>query len=115
MLAKPLLDKNAIIAKASKILPKDLLSDFVDAIAELEDNECHRTATFPITQLHKLSGIKSYSVYRAYINKIRGWRLHLQYGDNNTLILCDILAKEEHDEGLEKVMSRKNKYKKKKK
>ena len=49
------------------------------------------------------------------LNKISGWRLHVQYGKNDILELCDVLDKEEHDDGLEKIKSRSKNYKKKRK
>jgi hypothetical protein len=42
-----------------KILPEELKIDFLEALAELEDNECHRTRTFPKTRLHKVTGIRA--------------------------------------------------------
>lgn len=113
MTPKPLKDELGIIAKAYKILSKNLYSDFLKALAELEDNENHITRFFPHTQLHKVSGIKSVNVYRAYINKIKGWRIHLQYDNDKFLHLCDVLTGEEHDETTEVIKRRKNKYKKK--
>lgn len=112
---KPLLDENGVIAKAHEILPDELKSDFIKALSELEDNECHKTFTFPHTELHKFQGIKNLSIYRGYINKVSGWRLHVQYGGENRLVLCDILAGKEHDQGLDKIKSRSYKYKKKRK
>ena len=113
MTPKPLKDELGIIAKAYKILSEDLHCDFLKALAELEDNENHRTQNFPHTQLHKVSGIKSINVYRAYINKIKGWRIHLQYDNDKFLHLCDVLTGEEHDETTEVIKRRKNNYKKK--
>ena len=50
----------------------------MDALAELEDHECHRARKFPKTRLHRVFGYKQ-AVYRADIDKISGWRIHLQY------------------------------------
>lgn len=113
MTPKPLKDELGVLNKAYKILTEDLHCDFLKALAELEDNENHRKKNFPHTQLHKVSGIKNVSVYRAYINKIQGWKIHLQYGKDNFLYLCDVLTGEEHDDTTEVIMSRKNRYKKK--
>ena len=43
---KPLFDEYGVIYEAIKILPDDLKVDFLEALAELEDNECHRTRSF---------------------------------------------------------------------
>ncbi|GCL40063.1 hypothetical protein SR1949_51970 [Sphaerospermopsis reniformis] len=53
---KPLLDEYGVIHEAMKILPEYLKIDFLEALAELEDNECHRTRNFPKTRLHKVEG-----------------------------------------------------------
>lgn len=68
---KPLKDELAVIAKAHKLLTNDLYEDFIKALAELEDNENHRTQNFPHTKLHKVKGAKE-NVYRADVNKIKG-------------------------------------------
>jgi hypothetical protein len=73
-----LCDEYGIIYQAMKILPDDLKIGFLEALAELEDNECHRTRTFPKTRLHKVKGVKQ-AIYRADIDKISGWRIHVQY------------------------------------
>jgi hypothetical protein len=41
------IDEYGVIHEAMKILPEDIKIDFLEALAELEDNECHRTRTFP--------------------------------------------------------------------
>ena len=69
-----LCDKYGIIYEAMKILPNDELKlSFLEALAELEDRECHRTRQFPKTRLHKVKGVKQ-AIYRADIDKISGWR-----------------------------------------
>ena len=94
---KPITDKFGVIREAAKILPTDELRvALVHAIAELEDNEAHRTQTFPRTRLHKVTGIKQ-AIYRADITKISGWRLHLQYGSDKMLHLKDIVDGDDHD------------------
>ena len=109
---KSLKDQTGSFAKAYKIIPDNLYSDFFKAIAELEDNECHRSRSFPHTRVHKISGTpKGMDVYRAYINKISGYRIHFKYGEGGFIELCDILAKEEHDEASEVVKKRKGRYK----
>jgi len=52
---KRLLDEYGIIYDAIKKLPDDALKvAFVEALAELEGNECHRTRSFPKTRLHRV-------------------------------------------------------------
>jgi hypothetical protein len=42
-----------------KVLPDEQLKiAFLEALAELEDNECHRTRKFPKTRLHKVKEVK---------------------------------------------------------
>ena len=56
---KPLFDDYGIIHEAMEILPTDKLKlAFLEALAELEDNEAHKTRSFPRTRLHKIAGIK---------------------------------------------------------
>ena len=70
-----LCDEYGIIHEAMKILPDDELKIcFLEALAELEDNECHRTRNFPKTRLHKVKGVKQ-AIYRADIDKVSGWRI----------------------------------------
>lgn len=74
-----LCDEYGIIYQAMKILPNDQLKiSFLEALAELEDNECHKTRKFPKTRLHKVKGVKQ-AIYRADVDKISGWRIHVQY------------------------------------
>lgn len=94
--AKPLVDRFGVIREAHKALPRELQTAFLAALAELEDNEAHRTFRFPHTQLHKVVGVKQ-AIYRAYIDKITGWRLHLQYAKNDELHLKDVLEPGKHD------------------
>lgn len=105
---KPLLDEYGVIHEAMKILPDDLKIDFLEALAELEDNECHRTRTFPKTRLHKIKGIKQ-AIYRADINKISGWRIHIQYIDGK-IHLKDIIEGQQHDNVIEVIKSKKDRY-----
>ena len=93
---KPLLDEYGVIHEAIKILPEELKVDFLQALAELEDNECHRTRSFPKTRLHKVTGIKQ-AIYRADIDKISGWRIHIQYIEGK-IHLKDIIEGQQHDD-----------------
>jgi len=47
----------------------------LEALAELENHECHRTRKFPKTRLHRVVGYKE-PVW-ADIDKISGWGLHI--------------------------------------
>jgi hypothetical protein len=105
---KPLLDEYGVIHEAMKILPDELKIDFLEALAELEDNECHRTRTFPKTRLHKVTGIKQ-AIYRADINKISGWRIHLQYIEGK-IHLKDIIGGQYHDNVIEVIKLKKDRY-----
>lgn len=99
-------DEYGIIHEAMKILPNDQLKlDFLEALAELEDHECHRTRQFPKTRLHKVKGIKQ-SVYRADIDKLSGWRIHVQYV-NGQIHLKDIIQGQKHDDVIEVIKSKK--------
>ena len=70
---KVLLDEYGIIYEAMKTLPSGETEggEFMEALAELENNDCHRTRSFPKTRLHRVRGVKQ-AVYRADINKISG-------------------------------------------
>ncbi|WP_413175582.1 hypothetical protein [Anabaena azotica] len=105
---KPLLDEYGVIHEAMKILPDELKIDFLEALAELEDNECHRTRTFPKTRLHKVTGIKQ-AIYRADIDKISGWRIHLQYIEGK-IHLKDIIGGQYHDNVIEVIKLKKDRY-----
>jgi hypothetical protein len=104
-----LYDEYGIIYEARKILPNnDLKIDFLEALAELEDNQCHRTRNFPKTRLHRIKGIKQ-AIYRADIDKISGWRIHVQY-INGKIHLKDIVPGQRHDDVIEIVKSKKSRY-----
>ncbi|MCC5650807.1 hypothetical protein LC609_13385 [Nostoc sp. XA013] len=104
-----LCDEYGIIYQAMKILPDDELKiAFLEALAELEDNECHRTRQFPKTRLHKVKGVKQ-AIYRADINKVSGWRIHVQY-INGQIHLKDIIEGQRHDDVIEVIKSKKARY-----
>lgn len=104
-----LCDKYGIIHQAMKILPDDQLKiGFLEALAELQDNECHRTRKFPKTRLHKIKGVKQ-AIYRGDIDKISGWRLHIQYIEGE-IHLKDIIEGQRHDDVLEVIKSKKARY-----
>jgi len=106
---KPLLDEYGIIHEANKILPDDLhKKKFLESLAELEDNLAHKSRTFPKTRLHKVEGIKQ-KIYRADIDKISGWRLHIQYVDNQ-LHLKDIIEGQKHDQVIRVIQSKRDRY-----
>ena len=104
-----LYDEYGIIYQAMKILPDDELKiAFLEALAELEDNECHRTRKFPKTRLHKVKGVKQ-AIYRADIDKVSGWRIHVQY-INGQIHLKDIIEGQRHDDVIEVIKSKKARY-----
>ncbi len=106
---KILKDEFGIINEASKILPTEKHKlKFLEALAELEDNRAHKTRQFPKTRLHKVVCIKQI-VYRADIDKISGWRIHVQY-INNELHLKDIIEGQSHDEVIRIIQSKKERY-----
>lgn len=106
---KALLDEYGVIYDASKKLPdnKHKLA-FLEALAELENNECHRTRTFPRTRLHRIRKMKQ-SIYRADILKISGWRIHLQYSEGQ-IHLKDIIEGRRHDDVIKVIKAKKSRY-----
>ncbi|MDB9495695.1 hypothetical protein PN441_19930 [Spirulina major CS-329] len=104
-----LCDEYGIIHQALKILPDEPLKiAFLEALAELEDSECHRTRNFPKTRLHKVKGVKQ-AIYRADINKVSGWRIHVQYVKGQ-IHLKDIIEGQKHDDVLDVIKSKKARY-----
>lgn len=107
---KGLVDDTGVIYKCNKILPEEYKIKLVEVLAELEDNSCHKYKNFPKSELHKTIGADK--VYRAYIDKLSGWRLHVQYGNDKRIHLCDVLKPNEHDRGTKKkvIKQKKQKY-----
>jgi len=106
---KCLVDEFGVIMEAHKVLPDDKHRiALVAALAELENNECHTVRDFPVTRLHRVTGIKQ-AIYRADIQKISGWRLHLQY-TNGQLHLKDVVKGGKHDDVVEVIKSKKKRY-----
>lgn len=105
---KIIVDEYGIIYNASKALPQEFKINFLEALAELENSECHRTREFPKTRLHKVKGIKQ-AIYRADIDKISGWRIHIQYEDKK-LYLKDIIKGQKHDDVIDIIESKKDRY-----
>jgi hypothetical protein len=107
----PIFDEWGVIRDAHKKLPSnDLKVAFLAALEELEDNECHRTRSFPRTRLHKVVGYKE-PVYRADVDKISGSRIHLQY-DGGEIHLKDLIEGPKHDDVLEQIKAKKERYEK---
>lgn len=106
---KTLLDEFGVIHEASKVLPDTPLKiKFLESLAELEDNQAHKTRIFPKTRLHKVEGIRQ-KIYRADIDKMSGWRIHVQYIDNQ-LHLKDIVSGQLHDQVVKVIQSKKDRY-----
>lgn len=105
-----LYDEYGIIHEALKILPTESLKlKFLEALAELEDASCHINRSFPKTRLHKVRNIKKYAIYRADIDKISGWRLHIQYIDGE-IHLKDIIEGQKHDDVIKVIKSKPGRY-----
>ena len=106
---KRLLDEFGIIYDAIRKLPDNKLKvAFMEALAELEDNECHRRRQFPKTRLHRVTGVKQ-AIYRADITKISGWRIHLQY-ENGQIVLKDVIEGRRHDDVIKVIRTKKGRY-----
>ncbi len=108
---KKLLDEYGIIFEAWKRLPNEKLKlNLLESLAELENNQCHKTRSFPKTRLHKVAGI-DIPIYRADIDKISGWRLHVQYSKkDDLLILKDIIEGQQHDDVIKVIKSKISRY-----
>lgn len=107
---KPIFDEYGIIYEAFKTLPSDELKlAFLEALAELEDNENYRTRNFPKTKLRRVSGIKE-AIYRANVIQKSGWRLHVQYGKDGNLHLKDLLDPTKHDDPVKAIKAKKSRY-----
>lgn len=106
---KTLVDDFGIIYEAQKILIIDKLKiAFLGALAELENNECYKTQTFPVTRLHRVVGYEQ-KIYRADIDKISGWRIHIQHIDGK-ILLKDIVEGQKHDDVIKVIKAKKGRY-----
>ena len=104
-----LYDQFGIIYQAMKILPNEELKiGFLEALAEIEDRHCHQQKTWPKTRLHKIRGWTQ-PIYRADIDKISGWRIHIQIS-NGQIYLKDIIEGQKHDNVIEIIKSKKSRY-----
>jgi hypothetical protein len=110
---KGLVDDFGILMECQKILPDERHRlQLLQSIAELESNEAHATRSFPKTRLHKITGIKE-AIYRADIDKISGWRLHVQYSRlDQRLHLKDVVAGQQHDNVIKVIKSKQGRYEK---
>lgn len=108
---KPLLDEYGIIFEADKALPDEQHKlRFLRALAELEDNSCHKTRRYPVTRLHRVAGYGK-AIYRADVDKISGWRLHVQFDKKtNSLHLKDLIRGQKHDDVIRVIKSKKDRY-----
>lgn len=106
---KGLVDDHGTIYECNKKVPEEYRIKLLEVLAELEDNECHKLHSFPKSQLHKVTGADK--VYRAYIDKIPGWRLHVQYGEDKRIHLCEVLEPADHDRGTKKKLMKQKKEK----
>ncbi len=107
---KSIFDKYGVIFDAQKILPDEKHRlKFLEALAELENNECHKSRVFPVTRLHKVTGVKQ-AVYRADVDKISGWRVHVKYSSDGVLHLIDLIPGSKHDNVVAVIKSKKGRY-----
>ncbi len=109
-----LIDEYGIIKEAEKILPDNFKVDFISALAELENKLLYKNPkpeNFIKTRLHKVKGIEQ-AIYRADIDKISGWRIHLQLSQEtkNTIILKQIIEGQKHDNCLKVIKSQIGRY-----
>ncbi|MCI1273270.1 MAG: hypothetical protein LKG27_02410 [Clostridiaceae bacterium] len=104
-----LIDEFGIIREANQKLSGEFKLQLIEALAELEDNKCYILKQFPKTRLHKVKGVKQ-SIYRADIDKISGWRIHLQYDKQNTLKLKQIIEGKRHDDCTKVIKSQIGRY-----
>lgn len=110
MNCKGLVDDKGIIHKANKIIPDELCRNFIEALAELENEEAHIKREYPKTRLHKVEGAKG--VYRADIEKVSGWRIHVMFNsDDKRIHICDVLEGKEHNRVQKVIKNRKSLYK----
>jgi len=107
---KCLKDEYAVIREASKILPEAALKvSFLEALAELEDNDCYVNRSFPKTRLHRVTGVQQ-AIYRADIDKISRWRIHVQYGKDTCIHIKDIIEGQKHDDVIQVIKAKKDRY-----
>ena len=55
-----------------------------------------------------MNGVKQ-TIYRADINKVSGWRIHLQYLNGN-IALKDVIEGRRHDDTLKVIKTKKGRY-----
>lgn len=110
---KGLVDDFGILMECQKILPDNRHRlELLESIAELENNEAHATRSFPKTRLHKITGIKE-AICRADIDKVSGWRLHVQYSRvDQRLHLKDVVTGQQHDNVMKVIRSKQGRYEK---
>jgi len=107
---KALLDKYGILRKAWGDLPDDRHRlQLLECLAELENVESYKKREFPVSRLHRAKGVRQ-TIYRADIDKISGWRLHLQFDGDGTLCLKDLIPGSKHDDVTKVVKGKKHRY-----
>lgn len=110
---KGIVDDYGVLMECHKILPDDSFRiKLIAVLAELQNNESHVQRNFPASRLHKIEGVEQ-AIYRADIDKISGWRLHLQYDKvDKRLHLIDVITGQKHDDVIKAVKAKKGRYKK---
>jgi hypothetical protein len=110
---KGLVDDFGILMECQQMLPDDRHRlQLLESISELEDNQAHATRSFPKTRLHKIAWTE-HAVYRADIDKISGWRLHVQYSrSDRRLHLKDVIEGQKHDSVIKAIRAKRSRYEK---
>ena len=100
----PLFDAWGVIYDAAKRLPNEQLKlGFVAALAELGITSAIAPASF------RRRVYTGSLVYRADIDKVSGWRIHLQY-ENGQVHLKDVIEGQKHDDVLGQIEAKKIRY-----
>ena len=92
---------------------EELKVGFLEALAELEDHECHRTRKFPKTRLHRVVGYKQ-PVYTTEVISTRSragvCTCNIEDGQ---IHLKDIIEGQKHDDVLQQIEAKKVRYERK--
>ena len=109
MNVKGIADDIGCIRSFVDICPKEFYSQFLESLAELEDNDNHVRRTYPISRFHKMEGTSDYQIFRFDIDKMSGWRCMAQFNKNDgRLHLCGISEPKYHNKPLEFVTAHKD-------
>jgi len=104
-----LTDSLGVINDALKKMPKTLWGCLAETLSELEDRDCFIHKSWPKTHLEVVESTCE-SIYRARIGNGNPWRLHVQYGGKNEIVLKDVLPPEKHDRVQASIAAKKTRY-----